>query len=296
MPVTKPALRSLRGSGECTRAAADARRGGCDGSVDAQWSREYSDSPTGHEVEAVEHAREFLKVAPFDPRYGDAELAPAKDKITELLKKVGQIEVQAPPEARLAVDGRDLTEFPKEPVPVTPGQHTVTATINGKVKTVTITPAAGQQVKAVFDFGTEANAEGLAQPSNADAKGERSTLGWVVPIGLGIVGLGGIAMGAGFASAANSTKDEVDRQAKTGPCAQTGAASCGAHDDKISTGNSQIMLSWVGYAVGGAALVASVVTFVVWPKSRAASPKTGGMTLVPIVDAHRAGATLQLRF
>ena len=29
--------------------------------------------------------------------------------------------------------------------------------------------------------------------------------------------------------------------------------------------NSQTTLSWVGYVVGGAALAASVVTFLVWP-------------------------------
>jgi hypothetical protein len=255
------------------------------------------EAQTGRNVEAIEHAREFVKLAPFDSKIDEAVIARQKEKIADLLKKVGQIEVEAPQETHLNVDDHDVAEFPKEPIPVSPGKHTVRATLNGKTRIVTVTPAAGEVAKASFDFAVEDKAQPPpTAPPPAEGEPERTTLGWAVPIGLGVLGVGGIVFGGAFASAANSSRSDLDKAGRRGVCASRPNADCTAYEDKGSTMNSQRTMSFVGYGVGGVALAAAVVTFFVLPKGRKESPKTGALSLTPIVDPHHTGAHLELQF
>jgi hypothetical protein len=72
---------------------------------------------------------------------------------------VGAHNIDVPPTARVSVDGKPLDETPKEPVAVQPGRHTIEASFDGRVKSVTVECVAGNVVKARIEFeaggGTE---------------------------------------------------------------------------------------------------------------------------------------------
>ena len=89
---------------------------------------------TGHDLEALEHFRLFLKVGATDVKITDAMRDKAKQNAAELARKVGQVDIEVPPTARVSVDGKPLDETPKEPVPVQPGRHTIEATFDGRVQ------------------------------------------------------------------------------------------------------------------------------------------------------------------
>ena len=111
-----------------------------------------TEQKTGHDVEAIEHYRAFLKSGANDTRITDAMRDKARQNIADLLKKVGQVEIDAPDGAKISVDGKPLEEPPKAPVPVTPGKHTIEAAFSGKIKSVTVDAPLGQVVKAKIDF------------------------------------------------------------------------------------------------------------------------------------------------
>ena len=103
-----------------------------------------SEQLTGHELEALEHFKLFLKVAATDVKVTDAMREKARQNVIELSPKVGQVDIDVPPNARVSVDGKPLDETPKEPVPVQPGRHRIEATFEGKVKSVSVECAAGE--------------------------------------------------------------------------------------------------------------------------------------------------------
>jgi len=258
------------------------------------------ESKGGHDVEAIEHYRAFLKLAPADPRITDTLTETAKKRIDELLGKVGRVEVDAPADATIAVDGRPIEGVPADPIPVTPGKHVVKGTLHGKTVSVTVNPDRGEVAKAKLDFsGGEAV---ILPPAEVDG-GKRTTAGWVIPIGLGVVGVAGVVVGAAFASASNSSKDDLDRQREASPgvCAAPRGPLCAAYDDQVSKVNNQATVAWVGYGVGALGLAASVATFFLLPKSSKssnASSRSSGpsASVVPLFGPRVAGANLQLQF
>jgi hypothetical protein len=252
---------------------------------------------TGHDVEAIEHYRGFLKVGANDTRITDAMREKAKQNIAELLRKVAQIEVEAPDGAKISVDGKPLDESPKEPVPVTPGKHTIEASHAGKIKSVTVDGMVGEVAKAKLDFAGDDTT--TASPSSGE-EAERTTAGWVVPITLGVLGVGGVVMGGVMASSAASSKDDAVNLRKEFPglCSTppSNPAKCTEYQDKFDTAESQSTLAWVGYVSGGVLLAASVATFVFWPKSGKSPSASRGMLLTPLVGPQVAGGSLKLQF
>lgn len=250
-----------------------------------------AEQKTGHDVEAVEHYRTFLKTGANDPRITDAVRDKARQNIGLLLPKVAQIEIQVVSGAKVSVDDKPLDETPKEPIAVAAGRHSVAASFNGKARSVDVVAAVGEVAKAKIDL----EAADPASPTQPISQGERTTAGWVVPIALGVLGVGGIAMGAGFGSAAEGTKEELGklREGSPGICAPPRSSGCSGYEDKVSTLDSQISMSWVGYGVGAAALVASVATFVFFPKSVKNAPQA---RLVPAIHPRLAGAHVELSF
>lgn len=250
-----------------------------------------TEQKTGYDVDAVEHYRAFLKTSTTDPRMTDAMRDKARQNIALLLPKVAQIDIEVAPGAKVIVDNKPLDEAPKEPIAVAAGRHTVEASFDGKTRSVNVDAAVGEITKAKIDFQTTE----ATSPQPPASEGERTTVGWVVPIGLGVLGVAGIVTGAVFSSASNSTSDDLakQRQASPGLCAPPRSQACTGYEDKISTLDTQITMSWVGYGVGAAALIGAVATFVFLPKS---SKTTTQARIVPTVHPRLAGATVQVSF
>lgn len=256
-----------------------------------------TEQKTGHDVEAIEHYRAFLKSSTNDTRITDAMRDKAKQNVAELLKKVGQVEIDAPEGAKISVDGKPLEEPPAEPVPVAPGRHKIEAAFSGKIKSVTIECALGQVTKAKIEFETGPDTT-YDPPAGGDGE-RRTTAGWVVPITLGVLGAGGVVMGAVFASGAQSAKEEFEalRRQSPGICAPPGStAECNAYDDKRSDAKSQTTLSYVGYVAGGVLLAGAVATFFVLAPKSTKSASSHGIIFTPSVGPQTAGGSLHIRF
>jgi hypothetical protein len=247
---------------------------------------------TGHELEALEHFRLFARVGATDVKITDAMRDKAKQNAAELAHKVGQVEIEVPPSARVTVDGRPLEETPKDPVPVQPGRHTIEATFDGKVRNVTVECVAGTVVKARIDFDT-------TEPPSEERR-PASPARWVVPTVLGAVGLAGIGVGIGFGAKSQSAKTDSERirAANPGLCGSPALQSmCDSYDAKRSDSKSAATVSYVGYIAGGALLVGAAATLVLWPRSkeRTASAPVRGIradAVTPLLGGGTLGAGL----
>ena len=249
---------------------------------------------TGHDLEALEHFRLFLKVGATDVKITDAMRDKAKQNVEVLAKKVAQVDIEVPPNARVSVDGKPLDETPKEPVAVQPGKHTIEATFDGRVKSVSVECVAGNVVKARIDF--EAGG-GTEPPGEQRPKGSAY---WVVPTILGVAGLAGIGVGIAFASSSQSAKTDSEdiRRANPALCTAPPEASCETYKSKRSDADSASTLSYVGYIAGGALLAGAAVTAIVlWPRSKertgkAPSRSIGADAVAPMVGGGAYGAGL----
>ena len=254
---------------------------------------------TGRELEALEHFRLFLRVSATDAKITDAMRDKAKQNAAELARRVGQIEFEVPSSARLTLDGKplDAVTGPREPLAVQPGKHTIEATFDGKLKSLTVECAAGATVKAKIEFETG----GAVEPPGE----HRETYGSgrvVVPIILGVAGLAGIGLGAGFAMSSNSAKTDSEsiRRDNPGLCATPEGPQCRTYDAKRSDAESASTISTVGYVAGGVLLAGAVATFVLWPKSRektSVAPRgIRAEGVRPLIGGGTFGAGLEGRF
>jgi hypothetical protein len=255
-----------------------------------------TEQKTGHEVEAIEHYRAFLTSSINDTRITDAMRDRATQNIHEMLKRVSQISIDAPEGAKISVDGKSLEHPAKEPVAVVPGKHTVEAAFEGKVKAVTVEARNGEVSTAKLDFESGSNLNTYEAP--AGSYGHRTTAGWVVPITLGVLGVGGVVMGGVLTSASQDSRDEAAslRVASPGICVQPTSPACAAYDDKRGTAESQSALAWAGYVAGGTLLAASIASFIFWPKASASTATSRGTLLTPVLGPQMAGGSLQTTF
>jgi hypothetical protein len=226
-----------------------------------------SEQLTGHDVEALEHFKLFLRMG-ADPKVTDAQRQKAAENIVALQQKVGQIEVDVPRGARVAVDGRTLDDVPNEPVAVPPGHHVVEATFDGRIKSSAVDCTAGNVVRVKIVF--EQNRVVIEPPRETDKKSsDRYVVSGVVG-GLGLVAVG---VGAGFGLASQSAKDEENAARRDGICVDAQSAACRNLEDARDDVDGKATISTLGYIAGGALLVGAVVTFLVWPTS--SSSKSG---------------------
>lgn len=251
-----------------------------------------SEQLTGHDIEAFEHFREFLK-SPPDPKVTEGHKKKAQENVAELEKKLGQVDVQAPPNARITVDGRVATDAAREPVPVAPGRHVIEATLEGRIKSITVECAAGNITKAKIEFppvgGHEARESGgggsglgITEPPSAGGDDRSSSTRYVVPAIIGAAGLVSLGLGIGFGVASQNAKDEEDALRKPGVCAVTTSPDCQTLDEKRSDVTTKGTVSTIGYVGGGVLLAAAVVTYIVWPSSKKSASR---INVAPVASA-----------
>lgn len=209
----------------------------------------------------------------------------AKQNVIELSRRVGQVEIDAPPTSHLSVDGRALEEPPKEPVAVAPGRHTIEATFEGKVKRVSVECTAGNVVKAKIEFESGGPTEPPpVAPSHAWTPARIATVST-----LGALGLTGIVLGFVFHGAASNKVDQARGVLNGQGCldAPAGYAPCATAISLQNDRNTDVTLSTVSF-VGGTILAAGAVgTALLWP-----APSKDSARIVPAVGPGFAGASL----
>lgn len=243
-----------------------------------------SEQLTGHDIEAFEHFREFLK-APPDPKVTEAHKQKARENVEELGKKLGQVDVEAPPNARITIDGKIAPDAVREPVPVTPGRHVIEATLEGRIKSITVECTAGNVTKAKIEFDTGGGGGGglLTEPPTASGDERPSSARYVVPAIIGVAGLMSLGVGIGFGVASQNAKDEEDALRSPGVCNPTTSPACRTLEEKSDDVTMKGTVSTIGYVGGGVLLAAAVVTYVVWPSSKRSA---SGITVSPVASAN----------
>ena len=256
-----------------------------------------SEQLTGHDLEALEHFKLFVKVGAADAKITDTMREKAKQNAAELARKLGQIDIEVPPTARVALDGKTLEETPNEPVAVQPGRHTIEVSFDGRVKSITVECTAGNVVKAKIEFESGA----VTPPPREHARS--SPARWIVPTILGVAGLAafGVGMGLGASSQSAKTDSEKIRRDNPGLCAQPATSMCAAYDSKRDDAESASTISTVGYVAGGALVVAAVFALVLWPKTkeRTATAPARGISaegVRPLIGGGTLGAGFEGHF
>lgn len=240
---------------------------------------------TGHELEALEHFKLFLKVAASDVKVTDTMRDKAKLNVSELTPKVGQVDIDVPPTARVTVDGKPLEETPREPVPVQPGRHRIEATFEGKVKSISVDCAAGGITKAKIDF--EVGGAITEPPHEVGGKSSWST-GRIVTVGaLSAGAIAGGVLALVFHGAAQSNVEEAQGLLNGGSCIGVTAPQCSKAATLKDDRDSNVTLSTVSLIAGGTLAVGAVAAAVFWPKG---SKEVGRIT--PMVAPGFGGATL----
>jgi tetratricopeptide (TPR) repeat protein len=244
----------------------------------------------GRPAEALRYARAFIR----HPRAKPQHVAEAKKQfIEDLGPKTGHANVIAPPGTIVRVDGIEVGKTPLEDVvDVMPGAHsfvTVDRVVDvtfaaGETKDVRIekeSVPAGSSVStgSGSSVGSGSNT-GTGVPPRDTAMG-RSTLGYLVPIGVGVLGVTGLVLSGVFAGGSNSAKSDAQKLAPG--CAQ--GADCTQFRTAIDDQKSKDTLSKVFLVGGGVLALGGAALFFLWPKSAVTvtptiGRATGGLNLV----------------
>jgi hypothetical protein len=258
---------------------------------------------TGHEYEAVAHFKAFLRVSENDPKITDAERAKARENIAALAPKVGQIDVAAPPGARIAIDGNALDEPATEPIAVPPGRHVVEATFEGRVKSVTVDCPMGLVTRATIEFEAApaqpppSSGVGPTEPPPVSPSHHDPTR-WIVGGAIGGAGVIALGLGIGFGASSQGSKSDAEdlRRSYPGLCAKPELPQCAQYDAKRSSAESAATVSVVSYVAGGVLVAGAVATVLLWPHAKETSTGTTARALTPWMSKDGAGAALSGSF
>ncbi len=266
-----------------------------------------SESLSNHPVEALDHYRLFSKTA-TDPKITDQQRQRAAETATELARIVGQIQVEAPPGARVSIDGRALESI-DDPVPVTPGKHEVEAIIDGKARNVSVDCPLGVVTRAKLVEKAPPASPPPRQPSEMATAPPSSppepsfwTGGRVAGASLAGVGLVGLGLGVVFHLGATSASDHAERiRSGFPPGRQDSACStepkdpkCGELQSKVDERNSQETLRAAFLIGGGALVLGGAVLFLV--SGSKSEPGRRGSRFLPVASGRYLGLTMSGSF
>lgn len=245
-----------------------------------------SEQLTGHDFEAIEHYRHFLRLGANDPTIKDEQRRAAQGYVAELTPKVGQVDIEAPASSRISIDGKALDESPKEPVAVPPGRHTIEAAFEGKLRSVQVECTAGKVVKAKIEFDS-----GTIEPPPPGGGGGWSTGKIATVAGLGAGAIVGGVVFVVFHSKAESKVEEAQGLLHGGSCVDvTGNADCDRARGLKSDRDSAVTISTIGLVAGAVLAAGAVGAIVLWPSNKESA------VLTPAIAPGVAGASLSGHF
>lgn len=233
---------------------------------------------SNHVLEAIPHFEQYIK----DPTTPSDKRDAAKKHLDEALKRTGHLQVRTAADAEVKLDGRPLSPPYSSLVHVQPGTHALEARLGDKTKQATIDAKPGDTVAVDLVF-ENAPPEPVAPPSPsasatvsaaetttpAEPAPSPSAARWIVPAALGVLALGGLAVGIGFASAHDSTLDDAESLRRAGPsniCADRASPQCQAYESKLSDASTQTTISTIGYISAAVLAAGAIATFFFWPK------------------------------
>jgi len=273
------------------------------------WNLAITEAKANRPVDALGHFKAYLGL----PVATEEDRKKARPLIADAESKTGHLVVVAPANAVVSIDGSEITPFPPDGViDVTSGRHVVEARLGTNAMSSVAEPGAGDTVRVslnlvgppapplLAEVQTAPSAAtlppGSAVAPTADSSPARtpaSNARWIVAGGLTIAGVASLFTGGVFFANAGSEKATWQGlDAKTGPCPQPPvSSSCIALKDAADARSRDQNLGGVFVGAGAALVVAGIVTWVVWPKSRDARDAMGTGFVAPVVGSGGAGAT-----
>jgi len=247
-----------------------------------------SEQLTGHDLEALEHYRTFVKISATDPKITDAMREKAAKNVEELAKRVGQIELEVPSAARVTVDGKPVeppASGPRDPVPVAPGRHMVEATFEGKLKSVTVECTAGSTTRAKIEF--ESGGSFTEPPGTGERRASWSTARFVTVGTLSGAAIAGGVLFFVFRGAAQQNVEDARALLGGRSCVGlSGTPDCEAAASLKDDRDGNVTASTVSLIAGAAFAAGALGAAFAWPRSTSASAR-----IVPVISPTLGGAS-----
>jgi hypothetical protein len=268
----------------------------------------------GEDLEALSDFERFLDEAPYAPKESRDE---AKRAIDALRPKLAYLEFQVEDVgSAITVDGKDVGTAPlARPLVVSPGTHKVKVAKSGMNDDVrAVSPIAGQKLRVVVKLvpvpeptppptqpavvatpkpepvaadsagggATVTPPEPLHRPKDEPSHPWQTTAAWVSG-GVGVVLLGGGLVAQLMSSSASADFNAVkDAPNSSMMCNEklpnSGGGRC---QGLLDTAHQRQTLAIVGFAAGGAALVAALIFVLTAPSGPAENKVAGGCTPLP---------------
>lgn len=241
----------------------------------------------------------YVEVAAKAKKAGSTRrLEIAKERAAALKPKLSRMRV----EVSSPVDGLTVERAGKKvpeatwgsATPVDPGSYEVTASAPGKKTWRTEVEVEGEGAEVVVEVpalqDVPAGDDAVeSQPSEPDQVEQDGTAQTVAGIIIGVVGLGGVGLGAAFAGISHSKYDESLEHCTVSDdvCSPEGVEL----RDEAQTGQVIYVTS---FAVGGAALVTGLVLLLTAPSGDEPGPAAGEASLRWMPTLGPGGAALQL--
>jgi hypothetical protein len=237
------------------------------------WNLGYCEVRSHHDVDGVRHLRQYAR----EPRASAEHLKAANATyIPEALLNAGDLQIDAPPGARVVIDGKDdvgAAPLP-DPVAVEPGKHRVEAQIGADTVAVKdLDIPAGQSLHVVLARSAPAAtppAAPVAQPASIDAQPSApaapahdappaatghslSPRVWLT-LGLGVGAVAALGVGVGFGVASQNDTNQVSSLRASSACAAGCADLSSARDSQRGAANAADAF----YVVGGVLAAGSI--------------------------------------
>ena len=254
----------------------------------------------------------------------DARAKSAKDRIRGLEDRLTRVVIAVPDKARvpglvIKLDDTTLaTSAFGVPAPINPGVHAIVATAPGK-KTARISIEAGSTKKMlettipVLEDGQESAAPAAAAPDNtagpssgisvstaatsqeADT-GSHARSGKTLGLVIGAAGVVAIGVGGVFAALTKSEDKEAaslcTRGAQQNQCADP--AEKAAYESHTSSAKTDALGAYLGFGIGGAALITGAVLILTSKPSTSASASVP--VVAPVIGHNGAGAVATINW
>ena len=226
-------------------------------------------------AEAAEHLS--FSVRNFPPLENERALENVRKQLDIARREVASFVVSVnEPGAEIRVDQRLVGTSPLSgPLFLPPGHHTVEARKGTAVVSETVAGEAAKETPVTLHLrATE------LPPPPADETAPRSVVPLIVG---GAVFAVGLTAGIAFKLAANSDEEDAaelrDRLGPGGCVGEAGAShDCAALRSEVDSANTMNALSTAGFVVAGVAVVATPVSWLLWPRpENATAPRVSGV-------------------